>query len=99
MNTWNYRVVRHVEGDETFYAFHEAHYGEDKETPESVSVSPAYAQGETIEALAGELEKFRAALEKPVIDFSDFARGEGGRNAWTQTLQGQIRKARPERLD
>lgn len=68
-NTWNIRVVRHTEGEETFFTFHEAHYGEDKETPEAITNTPVYPQGETVEELAGELEKFREALGKPVIEF------------------------------
>ena len=71
-DTWNYRVVRRTHRGETFYAFHQAHYGPDKERPHSISVTPTHAQGETPEELAAELDKFREALAKPILEYDDY---------------------------
>ena len=74
--TWNYRVIRRAysgaSAGETCLSIHEAHYGEDNERPLGISATQAIAQGETLGELAEVLEKMRAALAKPVLEYDDF---------------------------
>ena len=74
--TWNYRVVRRPRGDgstgESFLAIREAHYGEDKERPESITQEPTIVTGDTPEELTAELDRVREALSKPVLEYDDF---------------------------
>jgi ATP-dependent DNA ligase len=75
-NSWDYRVVRRAWGDgstgDTFLAIHEAHYSEDKETPQNSTKEPTVVTGDTAEELADVLDKMRGALAKPVLEYADF---------------------------
>ena len=71
---WNHRVIRHrhVSGwDEPyFYRVHEVHYEIDADSEKIVAWSEdaVAPQGNTLEDLRDELELFKAALVKPVLE-------------------------------
>jgi len=53
--TWNYRIFRHTEGENTWYAIHECHY-DDEGNIEGYTLEPETPIGETIEELRADLE-------------------------------------------
>jgi hypothetical protein len=72
--TWNYRVI-HRNDDPTLlyedvYAIHEVYYEDD--VPVSMAVDPSCPQGETIEELREDLEHYRTALDKPILEATKF---------------------------
>ena len=82
---WNYRVVRRsvtitggdgaaVEAVE--FGIHEAYYRAGETEPYAITVDPVGPTGETLGELQLELLRFKAATEKPVLDYN-------GLWAWT----------------
>jgi hypothetical protein len=68
---WNHRVIRHIEPDgEEYLAVHEVHYDDD--VPVSVTVNPVGPGATDLDGLRRTLERMTAALDKPVLDYSDF---------------------------
>lgn len=65
---WNYRVLSH---SVDHFAIHSVYYDQDG-TPHSVSESPAGVVADTVEDLLAELDRFKAALERPVLQASEF---------------------------
>jgi hypothetical protein len=61
--TWNYRVMVR----DGRYAIYSVYYEDGRIT--SCSVDPMYLDGESLEELAGELERFGQALLKPVLEY------------------------------
>lgn len=66
MNTWPYRVV-HRHGR---FAIHRVYYDERGE-PWTYSEEPVYPEGASLEDLGEDLELYRAALDLPVLEYSD----------------------------
>lgn len=79
---WNHRVVRHRHvsgwGDPYFYVVHEVHYEIDADSEEIVAWSEEgrAPQGDTLEDLKVTLERYLAALAKPVLE--EMPGAEGG---------------------
>ena len=79
---WNHRVIRHrhVSGWDTpyFYVVHEVHYEIDGDSEEIVawSVEGLAPQGDTLEELRTALERYLAALAKPVLEVVPGAGGD-----------------------
>ena len=71
--SWNYRVI-HRNNESTLgtnvYAIHEVYY--EKGIPDTMTVNPQYPQGETIEELREDLEHYRLALDKPILEADMF---------------------------
>jgi len=67
--SWNYRVIKHDEGDE-WYAIHEVYYEDDE--PSNVTVEPVYPSGSTHEEFEQNLRYYMKALEKPSLNYEDF---------------------------
>lgn len=68
---FNYRVVRRKHEtyrDEVTYAVHEAYY-EDDDRVSYITEEPSFPIGESLEELSEELERMRAAFQKPVLDY------------------------------
>jgi hypothetical protein len=63
MTTWNYRVMR--TSDE--FVIREVYYRQDGSV-ESWTAGPAIPSSETLEGLAWLVDRYREALDKPVID-------------------------------
>lgn len=61
--TWNYRVVK----TDDQLVIREVYYRKDGSV-ESWTVGPAVPSSETLEGLAWVLDRYREALEKPVIE-------------------------------
>lgn len=70
--TWNYRVIRHVENREEYFTVHECYYDNNGE-PEMISTEPVYPYGSTPEELLAEVERYKAAFNLPILDYSLFA--------------------------
>jgi hypothetical protein len=66
LNTWNYRVILKSGG----YAIHEVYYDEEGE-PWTCTEDPVCPEGDTLEALREEMEYYRLALERPVLEYAD----------------------------
>lgn len=75
--TWNYRVIRHLATQDgtAHYAIHEVYYNEHG-TPYMVSLEPAKPFGETLDELKSDLGMIHAALRKPALDYTIFAKKE-----------------------
>ena len=73
--TWNYRVIHEkiILGDyeEDVYTIHEVYYDEEG-NPELTTESACYPQGETLDELREDMEFYRRALSKPVLEMSFF---------------------------
>ena len=71
---WNYRVIRSVlgkgEDQEITFGIHEVYYENDE--PRWVSAEPDGIVSDSVEDLEKQLEYFKAALSKPVLDMADF---------------------------
>ncbi len=61
--SWNYRVVRHSEDDDVWYAIHEAYYDEDGRL-NGLTVEPVPLTAATLAELRLRLDQ---ALGKPVV--------------------------------
>lgn len=70
--TWNNRVVKKEFPGETLYVIHEAHYGEDKKTPHSITQDGVIVAAESVEALREVLESMIRCLDAPVLNYEDF---------------------------
>jgi len=64
--TWEYRVM--ARGDEL--AIYEVYYHEDGRIQGS-SVDPTFPAGPSLEELRANCEVYMAALDKPVLDYSE----------------------------
>lgn len=72
---WTYRVVRLTKPDgDVSYGVHEAYDDGDVEKPHSISKEPCAALGDTVEELAADLDRMKAAFGKPVLDSISFER-------------------------
>ena len=65
--TWNYRVFREANGD---YTIREVFYDDNGQITASTA-TPVEPMGESLEALAQDLEWFKAALNLPVLTLED----------------------------
>lgn len=72
MTTWNYRVYRHINGEEEWYEIHEAYYESGEDTPTSWTEEGVSPIGSTKEELIDSLEKMlEAAKNKPVLEYGE----------------------------
>jgi len=62
---WNYRVIK-----DKWFAIHEVYYTED-EQPSAYSESEVSPWGETLEELEEDMEHFKQALLRPVLDIEE----------------------------
>lgn len=69
MIRWDYRVVRHVEEGDEWYAIHEVYYEKDgvSATENAIPVG-----GTTIDELREDFKKQAHALDLPVMNYTDF---------------------------
>ena len=69
--SWNYRVIRNSStvNDTTYlsYNIHSVYYDKEGE-PFAWSKDPQSPFGETLEELENDLERFRKAFEKPILE-------------------------------
>lgn len=72
MSSWNYRVVkRKSPNDIITFAIHEVFY-DDNDIPASITDTPSWPLGDTLEELKKDLEHYQKALFKPVLKYEDF---------------------------
>lgn len=70
---WNYRVVKRTWDNGTvIFAIHEAYYDEGKLEPGTITINPCWPQGESLEELQEDLEWYREALSRPILNWEDF---------------------------
>lgn len=72
--SWNYRVIKHVapKTNEVFLQLHEVYYSDQDSEPNGVTIDAVTVGGETTDEIKWVLEKMAEALEKPILDYSDF---------------------------
>ena len=68
---WNYRVLRN---SDDHLAIHSVYYDQGG-NPQSVSENPAGVVADTVEDLLSELDRFKEALDRPVLQSSQFVDG------------------------
>lgn len=71
--SWNYRVIKHTYKDypeDTILCIHEVYYDENANIT-AFSENPVYPRGETTEELSKDLENYKKALNKPVLDLEE----------------------------
>ncbi len=68
--SWNYRVVKRTYKEEVTYSIHEAYYNYTGNV-DMISENPIAPIGETIEELEEDMKHYRAAMNKPVINYED----------------------------
>lgn len=66
---WNYRIVRHVDKDEKWYAIHEVYYNE-KGKIFAISSEPIAPAGDNIKEINKDFSLMKRAFQKPVIKFN-----------------------------
>jgi len=69
---WTYRVVRQVQQGEVSYGIHEAYDDGDIAQPHSITTEAVAVVGNTPEELGPTLDRMKAALAKPVLEFDAF---------------------------
>lgn len=69
--TWNYRIIKHEENGETYYAIHEVYYDKNGK-PEAVTKESIAAQDDTPEGIKQQLEWMLLALKEPTLNYEDF---------------------------
>lgn len=68
---WNYRLVNRVyPGGKEEIAIYEVYYTDN--VPDSCSVDPIFPHGENLEELSADFERYKSALFKPILRYSDF---------------------------
>jgi hypothetical protein len=65
--SWNYRVAQRDDELSIYSAYYD-----DNGRCHSISVEPARLYGDTVDDLRAELERFQAAIEKPVLRYEAF---------------------------
>ena len=75
--SWNYRVIKHAEEQ---FSIHEVYYDEEG-NPQSMTVNPVSAFGETLEELKDDALLISVALTKPVLDAKMFDNDDSIRKA------------------
>lgn len=71
--TWNYRVIHSLDvGDSDVYAIQEVYYGKNGKP---TAYCDASVLGDTVEGVGMVLDMMKAALDKPVLEESDFHKG------------------------
>lgn len=73
--SWNYRIVRHRQNKEDWFAIHEVYYEADGK-PKFISENPIAPHGESAEELINDMELQKAACKLPVLDYAIFKDGE-----------------------
>ena len=68
--SWNYRVMRRTERDETIFAIHEVYYEKDGAI-KAWSADPVHPQGETFGELTEDIAMYQRAFTKRVLDIRD----------------------------
>ncbi len=68
--TWNYRVMKHVEEDFTYYHIHEVYYNEDGSVA-SCSQYQCSPFGADVEELTEDFKLMAGAFERPVIPYEE----------------------------
>ena len=68
---WNYRVVKTLVGTEESYGIHEVYY-DSHDRPVYCSANPDPCYASSFKNLLSEVERFRQALNKPVLTSDDF---------------------------
>lgn len=71
--SWNYRIVKtNFDNGVTTYGIHEAHYYKaEDEVPHSITTEPVTCYSDSVGGLRQELERFKLALDKPVLELKD----------------------------
>ena len=74
---WNYRVVHrsYPDWDEETYSICECYYDDDGK-PEAITERSVGAFGGTLEELLADLENYRNAVHKPVLQWDEIVRDE-----------------------
>ena len=68
MSHWNYRVVRHDDKGQPWYAIHEAYYDENNRV-ESITQESVKPGGETLQELQEDLKWMLKGMAAPVLDY------------------------------
>lgn len=78
--SWNYRVVKHIDKGEMWYAIHEAYYNKAGDIY-AISTDEMSPHGETIKELKSDFRMMQKALNAPILDydmeFAEMDRKEG----------------------
>ena len=67
--SWNYRVIKHILGDEAQFGFHEVYYDQHGNLS---GYCQAWIVGDSLEQLEWALDKLQKALREPVLNEDDF---------------------------
>ena len=70
MSSWNYRVVKGVNGLRIFDVYYDA-----AGRPTSTHATPSYVYGETLDDLNAQLQLMNKALTLPVLDEAEIGSG------------------------
>jgi hypothetical protein len=73
--TWNYRVIRHDDGQ---LAIHEVHYDQ-YGAADMVTATPVGIWGDDIQGVRRHIARFVTATMKPILDYEQFKAGERNR--------------------
>lgn len=67
--SWNYRIIKHVNKNETYYAIHEVYY-----KPTGWTKKPTSLYGESPEALKNILAMIKQAFARPILVDEQYSR-------------------------
>jgi hypothetical protein len=74
-NYWNYRILARKVSNEVQFGIYEVHYEND--VPVACTQNPILplqfaSEGDPIESFNWQMDAFRRALEKPILNYDDF---------------------------
>jgi len=71
MNSWNYRLIRHIEPpNKEWYAIHEVYY--EKDRPVTITDGPTRPAADSVEGLKADMQRMMEAFDKPFLDYDNF---------------------------
>lgn len=71
--SWNYRLVRHTQGDDSYITVHEVYYDDDG-NPKAYTIDAVSPGGETLDELRDDLILYLQAFGKGVLDADDIVK-------------------------
>jgi len=72
---WNYRIIKKTVKEEVVYGVHEVFY-DASGSPKACTESPVEPWGESLDELIADIERMRAAADKPTLNYDDFSHDE-----------------------
>jgi hypothetical protein len=85
--TWNYRLLAFDDGDDKYFQIHSVYYKKDK--PVLFSTTGAVVGGNSIDGIISEINRFKKALNEPILHSGDKFPQEFNYDEWIKTKKNE----------